>query len=121
MSSVVSDSATPWTVARQAPLCMRFPRQEYWSGLPFPTPGGLSDPRIEPTSLGSLALAGRFFTPVPLGHPVLRQETFSTIFKKKKKTTEQSVVLQKESRKLLLEPNFHGGLYSCKYQRLSLL
>ena len=80
----MSDSATPWTVARQAPLCMRFPRQEYWSGLPFPTPGGLSDPRIKPTSLGSLALAGRFFTPVPLGHPVLRQETFSTILKKNK-------------------------------------
>ena len=39
---VVSDSKTPWTVARQAPLSMGFPRQEYWSGLPFPTPGGSS-------------------------------------------------------------------------------
>ena len=38
--SVVSESlATPWTVARQAPLSVRFPRQEYWSGLPFPPPG----------------------------------------------------------------------------------
>ena len=39
--------ATPWTVACQAPLCMGFSRQEYWSGLPFPSPGGLPDPGIE--------------------------------------------------------------------------
>ena len=39
--SVVSDSVTPWTVAHQAPLCMEFSRQEYWSGLPFPSPGDL--------------------------------------------------------------------------------
>ena len=44
---VVSDSATPWTVAYQAPLSMGFPRQDYWSGLPFPSPGGLSNPEIE--------------------------------------------------------------------------
>ena len=37
---------TPWTVARQAPLSMGLSRQEYWSGLPFPSPGGLSDPGI---------------------------------------------------------------------------
>ena len=54
--------ATPWTVARQAPLSMGFPRQEYWSGLPFPSPGALPDPGIEPTSLVSPALVGRFFT-----------------------------------------------------------
>ena len=42
--------ATPWTVAYQAPLSMRFSRQEYWSGLPFPSPGDLSDPGIEPRS-----------------------------------------------------------------------
>ena len=47
--SVVSDYfATPWTVARQATLSMGFPRQEHWSGLPFPSPGDLPDPRIEP-------------------------------------------------------------------------
>ena len=51
----------PWTVARQAPLSMGFSRQEYWSGLPFPSPGDLSDPRIEPTSPASPALAGGFF------------------------------------------------------------
>ena len=53
---------TPWTVARQAPLSMGFPRQEYWSGSPFPAPGDLPNPGIEPISLESLALAGRFFT-----------------------------------------------------------
>ena len=42
--------ATPWTVARQAPLSMGFSRQEYWSGLPFPSPGDLPDPGVEPKS-----------------------------------------------------------------------
>ena len=41
---------TPWTVAPQAPLSMGFSRQEYWSGLPFPSPGDLPDPGIEPRS-----------------------------------------------------------------------
>ena len=44
---VVSNSATPWTVACQAPLSMGFPRQEHWSGLSFPSPGDLPDPGIE--------------------------------------------------------------------------
>ena len=43
-------SATPWTVAHQAPPSMEFSRQEYWSGLPFPSPGDLPDPGIEPGS-----------------------------------------------------------------------
>ena len=54
--------ATPRTAARQAPLSMGFSRQEYWSGLPFPSPEDLPDPGIEPVSLLSPALAGRFFT-----------------------------------------------------------
>ena len=41
---------TPWTVAYQAPLSLGFPRQEYWSGLPFPPTGDLPDPGIEPGS-----------------------------------------------------------------------
>ena len=53
---------TPWTVAHQAPLSMGFSMKEYWSGLPCPSPGDLPDPGIEPTSLMSPALAGRFFT-----------------------------------------------------------
>ena len=42
---------TPWTVTHQAPLSLGFPRQEYWSGLPFPYPGDLPDPGIEPCVL----------------------------------------------------------------------
>ena len=53
---------TPWTVAFQDPLSMGFFRQEYWSGLPFPSAGDLPDPGIKPESLTSPALAGRFFT-----------------------------------------------------------
>ena len=49
--SVVSNSfSTPWTIASQAPLSMKFSRQEYWSGLPFPSPGDLPNPGTEPTS-----------------------------------------------------------------------
>ena len=48
--SVMSDFATPWTVACQASLSMEFSRQEYWSGLPFPFPGDGPDPGIEPRS-----------------------------------------------------------------------
>ena len=51
--------ATPWTVASQAPLSMGFSKQEYWSRLPFPSPGDLPDPVIDPLSP---TLAGRFFT-----------------------------------------------------------
>ena len=51
--------STPWAVALQAPLSVGSPRQEYWSGLPSPSPGDLPNPGIEPMSP---ALAGRFFT-----------------------------------------------------------
>ena len=54
----------PWTVAHQSLLSMEFSRQEYWSGLPFPTWGDLADSGIEPMSLASPQLAGRFFTTV---------------------------------------------------------
>ena len=64
----MSDSfVTPWTVAHQASLFMGFPKQEYWSGLPFPSPGDLPDPGTKPMSLRSPALTGRFFTPEPPG------------------------------------------------------
>ena len=59
MLSYVQLSATPWTVAHQASLRMGFPRQEYWSGLPFPSPEDLPSPGIKPVSP---ALAGGFFT-----------------------------------------------------------
>ena len=54
--------ATPWTAAHQASPPMGFSRQEYWSGLAFPSPRDLPDPGIKPTSLMPPALAGRFFT-----------------------------------------------------------
>ena len=47
--SVMSDSV-PWTAAHQAPLTMEFSRQEWWSGLPFPSPGDLPDPGVESRS-----------------------------------------------------------------------
>ena len=59
---------TPWTVARKAPLSLGFPRQEYWIGLPFPPPGDLPDPGMEPTFP---ALAGGFFTSKPSGKPLI--------------------------------------------------
>ena len=55
---------TPWSVAHQVPLSMRFSRQEYWSGFPFPSPGDRSYPRIKPTYP---PLAGEFFTTEPPG------------------------------------------------------
>ena len=70
ITSVMSNSETPWTVAHQAPLSMGFFRQEYWSRLPFSTPGGLPNPGIEPMSLSSPALAGRFFTIAIPGKPL---------------------------------------------------
>ena len=65
--SVVSNSfATLWTVAHQAPLSIGFPRQEYWSGLPFPSPEDLPDPGMEPVSP---AFPGGFFPAKTPGKP----------------------------------------------------
>ena len=62
MVSRVWLSATSWTIACQAPLSTELSRQEYWSGLPFPTPGDLPNPGIKPVSPASPASAGGFFT-----------------------------------------------------------
>ena len=70
MLSNVRLLTTPWTIACQVLLSMEFARQEYWSGLPFPPPGHLPDPGIEPMSLVSPALAGGFLTTAPLGKPM---------------------------------------------------
>ena len=59
MAKLCLTLATPWNVARQALLPMGFPRQEYWSGFSFPSPGDLPDPGMEP---GSPAFIGGFFT-----------------------------------------------------------
>ena len=61
--------ATPWTVAYQAPPSMRFSWQEYWSGLPFPSPEDLSDPGIKPTSPVSPALQVVPLPAEPSGKP----------------------------------------------------
>ena len=70
LCSAVSTSVTPWTVARQAPLPMRFSRQEYWSGLPVRPP---HNPGIEPACPVSPALAAGFFTTEPPGKPPSRE------------------------------------------------
>ena len=70
--SVMSDSLQPpWTVARQAALSMQFSRQEYWSRLPFATPGDLANPVF----LESPALVGKFFTTAPPGKPYFVLDT----------------------------------------------
>ena len=66
--SVMSDFATPQTAAHQVPLSMEFSKQEYQSGLPFPTPGNLFNPGIKPESP---ALACGFFITEPPGKPNL--------------------------------------------------
>ena len=68
MLSHVQFFVTPWTRARQAPLSMGFPRQEYWNGLPFPPPRDLPNSGTEPMSP---ALAGEFFTTEPSGKLML--------------------------------------------------
>ena len=63
--------ATPWAVAREAPLPVEFSRQEYWSGLLFPLPGDLPDPGNEPKALVSLALQADSLPSEPPGKPML--------------------------------------------------
>ena len=70
--------AAPWTVACQSPLSMGFSRQEYWSGLSFPSPEDLPDPGIKPMSL---ALQGDSLPPVLLGSPLLFYFLISTYVK----------------------------------------
>ena len=64
----MSNSVIPWPIVHQAPLSMGFPRQEYWRGLPVPSPGDLPDPGNESASLTS---AGGFFITEPAGKPAM--------------------------------------------------
>ena len=68
--AAVQPFVTPWTVACQAPLSMEFSKQEYWSGLPLPSPGDFLDPGIELKSPAFPALAGKFFSTEPPGKPM---------------------------------------------------
>ena len=67
VASVISDSVIPWTLAHQTPLSMRFSRQEYWSGLPFPSSGDLLKPEIE---LGSPTLQAHSLLSELQGNPM---------------------------------------------------
>ena len=71
---------TPWTVACQAPQSMGFPRQEYWSGLPFPSPGDLPDPGIKPVSFISSALAAGSLPVMPSGRLLFEALDFIKVF-----------------------------------------
>ena len=75
LSHVLFDSATPWTVAHQVSLSMELSRQEYWSGLLFPTSGDLPDPGIKRESPVAPALAGGDFAPHGKPLPPRRQKT----------------------------------------------
>ena len=68
---------TPWTVAHQAPPTMEFSRQEYWSGLSFPSPGDLPDPGIEP---GSPALQADALPSEPPGKPLITKEVINSLY-----------------------------------------
>ena len=81
---------TPWTVAHLAPLSVGFSRQEYWSGLPFPTPGYLHNPGITLVSLMYSALTGRVFTTVPLGKTLKCYKIFSKKKKKKERNEREN-------------------------------
>ena len=72
--SVMSDSATPRSIAHQVPLSVEFSRQEHWSGLPFPPTEALLDPGVEPVSPESPALGDGFFTTAPPGKLLLSPE-----------------------------------------------
>ena len=69
LHNCVQPSVTLWAIAHQTPVSMGFPRQEYWSGLPFPSPSDLPDPRMEHTSPESPLVVHKFFTTMPPGKP----------------------------------------------------
>ena len=79
VTSVVSDSVTPWTVAHQDPLSMGFSRQDYWSELPHPPPGNLPDPGMKPTYLMSPALQA---DSLPLSHRGSPTKSTATCYNK---------------------------------------
>ena len=81
--------ATPWTVAYQAPPSMGFSRQEYWSGLPFPSPGDPPDPGIKPRSP---ALEADALTSEPPGKPINHHRVFISPFTRLKDCPELQVI-----------------------------
>ena len=97
---------TLWTVAHQAPLSMGFPRQEYYSGLPFPFPWDHPDPGMDPVSLTSLALAMGWFFTISVTWQVLRQTIgngYRQLVKENWAWVSEETVLNKRSSILHLE------------------
>ena len=80
---------TPWTIACQAPLSMGFSRQEYWSGLPFPSPGDFPDPRIQP---GSAALQAYYLPTELWGKPNAYLDYIKSLLQCRKWKWSRSVV-----------------------------
>ena len=70
--SVTLGLCNPTNCSLPGPLPMGFPKQEYWTGLPFPPPGYLPNPGMEPRSPVAPALGDRFFTTEPLGKPLMK-------------------------------------------------
>ena len=105
---------TSWTVARQAPLSMEFSRQEYWSALPCPPPGDLPDLVMEPTSLMSPELAGRFFTTIASWEAPVRGERRLEIRKKTHDRMKGEGLLM-ESDKMFLMGVINFSPFTTKY------
>ena len=99
---------TPWTVAHQVFLCIGFPRQEYWSGLPFPSLGDLPSPGIKPTSR---ALAGGLFITETLGKTTIPLEitAIGLAMKKNENSELNSIIQQPNLKRLEKEFCTHGG------------
>ena len=100
--------ATPWTEAHQAPPSMGFSRQGYWSGLPFPSPGDLPNPGIEPRSP---ALQADALTSAPPGKPMAEseEELKSLLMKVKEKSEKVGLKLNIQKTKIMvLVPSLHG-------------
>ena len=113
---------TLWTVAHQAPLSMGFSRQEYWSGLPFPSPGDLPKPRMEPSSP---ALAGRFYTTELPGKPVVylenkgnRHQWCKTFSRQPWATEEQLCFIKKKITKNITKGHWKVGLFNLQISTL---
>ena len=118
MCSVMSNSVTSWTVACQAPLPMKSSRQEYWSSLPFPTPGDLPNPGIKPTSPASPAFAGEFFTTEPSGKPT--KGTYLNIIMVIDDKRTSNIILNNEKLKALPLRSGNKDAHSCHFIQYSL-
>ena len=119
--SCVSFSATSWTIACQAPLSMELSRQQYWSGLPFPTPGDLLNPGIEPVFPASPAFAGGFFTTNATWEAQCLCNALLVLFVCRTQTNrfQISSSFSREIKKVLKQPYFQSMQFFFLYEFLS--